>query len=54
MGGIRSEVYPGVWPGIKDVLKNTLIVLVMCLLVGALIWLVDFGLGQLLGLILGK
>ena len=50
----KSEVKKIVWPGIKDVLKNTLIVLVMCLLVGALIWLVDFGLGQLLGLILGK
>lgn len=50
----KSEVKKIVWPNIKDVLKNTLIVLVMCLLVGALIWLVDFGLGQLLNLILGN
>lgn len=49
----KSEVKKIVWPGIKMVLKNTLIVLIMCLLIGALIWLLDFGLGQLLELILG-
>ncbi|MDO4618779.1 MAG: preprotein translocase subunit SecE [Clostridia bacterium] len=43
----KSEVKKIVWPGIKDVVKNTLIVLVMCLLVGAFIWLLDFGLGNL-------
>lgn len=47
----KSEVKKIVWPGFKDVIKNTLIVLVMCLLVGALIWLVDFGLGELLKLV---
>ena len=49
----KSEVKKIVWPGKMDVIKNTVIVLIMCLLVGALIWLVDFGLGQLLNLILG-
>ncbi len=49
----KSEVKKIVWPNIKDVVKNTVIVLVMCLIVGALIWVVDFGLGQLLNLILG-
>ena len=49
----RSEVKKIVWPGIKDVLKNTLIVLIMCLIVGAFIWLLDFGLGKLLEVILG-
>ncbi|MBO4433782.1 MAG: preprotein translocase subunit SecE [Clostridia bacterium] len=49
----KSEVKKIVWPGIKDVLKNTLIVLVMCLVVGAFIWLLDFGLGKLLEVILG-
>ena len=49
----KSEVKKIVWPGWKDVLKNTLIVLIMCVLVGAFIWLVDFGLGRLLELILG-
>lgn len=49
----KSEVKKIVWPGYKDVLKNTLIVLVMCLLVGAFIWLLDYGLGSLIKVILG-
>lgn len=44
----KSETKKIVWPGIRDVAKNTFIVLVMCLLVGALIWVVDFGLAKLL------
>ena len=49
----KSETKKIVWPGIKDVVKNTVIVIIICLLIGALIWGVDFGLGKLLGLILG-
>lgn len=49
----KSEVKKIVWPGFKDVAKNTLIVIIMCLIVGALIWLEDFGLGKLIALILG-
>ena len=48
----KSEVKKIVWPGIKDVAKNTVIVLVMCLIVGAFIWLLDLGLGKLIELIL--
>lgn len=49
----KSEIKKIVWPGWKDVAKNTIIVLIMCLIIGALIWLIDFGLGRLLELILG-
>ena len=49
----KSEVKKIVWPGFKDVVKNTVIVLIMCLLIGILIWVIDYGLGQLLSLILG-
>ena len=49
----KSEVKKIVWPGFKDVIKNTLIVIIICVIVGVLIWLVDFGLGKLLELILG-
>ena len=49
----KSEVKKIVWPGPRDVVKNTVIVLIMCVIVGAFIWLVDYGLGQLLKLILG-
>jgi preprotein translocase subunit SecE len=50
----KSEIKKIVWPGFKDVAKNTLIVIIMCLIVGALIWLEDFGLGKLIALILSK
>ena len=49
----KSEAKKIVWPGIKMVLKNTLIVIIMCLLIGALIWILDFGLAKLLELITG-
>ncbi len=49
----KSEIKKIVWPGWKEVAKNTVIVLIMCLIIGALIWAVDFGLGELLKLILG-
>lgn len=49
----KSEVKKIVWPGPRDVVKNTIIVLIMCLIIGVFIWLLDLGLGQLLKLILG-
>ena len=49
----KSEVKKIVWPSFRDVVKNTVTVLVMCLIIGALIWAIDFGLGKLLELILG-
>ncbi len=48
----KSEVKKIVWPTFRDVLKNTGIVLVMCLLVGIIIWLLDWGLGSLIKIIL--
>ena len=44
----KSEVKKIVWPTRKTVFKNTVIVLAICLIIGAFIWLVDFGLGNLL------
>ena len=49
----KSEIKKIVWPGWKDVAKNTFIVLAICLIIGAFIWVVDFGLAKLLELILG-
>ena len=50
----KSEVKKIVWPGFKEVVKNTLIVLVISAIIGIFIWLLDFGLGQLVSLIIGK
>ena len=44
----KSEVTKIVWPKFRDVIKNTVIVLIMCLLVGVVIWAIDYGLGELL------
>ena len=51
---LRGETKKIVWPGMHDVLKNTLTVLVMCLVIGVLIWGIDLGLGKLLDLILNR
>ena len=48
----KSEIKKVVWPGPRSVVKNTLIVLAMCVAVGAFIWLLDLGLGKLLELVL--
>ena len=50
----KSEVKKIVWPSLNDVVKNTLIVLVICVIIGIFIWVVDFGLAELLDLILGS
>lgn len=49
----KGEIKKIVWPGIKTVVRNTVVVLIVCLVIGAFIWLFDFGLAQLLNLILG-
>ena len=49
----KSEVKKIVWPGLNEVVKNTVIVLIICLIIGAFIWAVDFGLAKLLELVLG-
>ena len=49
----KSEIKKIVWPGPKTVVRNTVVVLVVCLVIGAFIWLLDFGLAKLLDLILG-
>lgn len=49
----KGEIVKIVWPGPRSVVKNTLIVLVMCLIVGVFIWAVDSGLKALIGLIPG-
>lgn len=49
----KSEITKIVWPSRKTVIRNTVVVLVMCAVVGVYIWLLDLGLAKLLGLILG-
>lgn len=48
----KSEVKKIVWLGPKAIVKNTIVVIVMCLILGAFIWLIDLGIGELIRLIL--
>lgn len=47
----KSELKKISWPKFPAVVRNTIIVLIMCAVVGAFIWLVDLGLGKLLELV---
>ena len=47
----KGEIKKIVWPNFRTVVKNTIIVLVMCAIVGVFIWAVDIGLNALLRLI---
>lgn len=49
----KGEIKKVVWPDFKTVMKNTGVVIAVCLIVGAFIWVLDFGLAHLLDLILG-
>lgn len=49
----RGELKKIVWPSSKEVIKSTGVVLLVVVLIGSCIWLVDFGLSKLLGLIMG-
>ncbi len=50
----KGEIKKIVWPGPKAVVKNTIIVLIMCALCGLFIWLVDLGLSALIDLIYNR
>ncbi len=47
----KSETKKIVWPKFKTVVKNTLIVLVMCAIFGVIVWALDYGLGALVNLL---
>lgn len=50
---MKSELKKVVWPSGKQMVNNTIIVLVSVLIVGIIVCLFDFGAGELIGL-LGK
>ncbi len=48
---IRSELKKVLWPSRKQVLNNTLTVLITCLILGGVIWILDYALGFLYTLV---
>jgi len=51
---IRMELKKVVWPTRKQLVNNTITVLIACLIIGAIIWIVDFGLKKIVELTLTK
>lgn len=45
----RGELKKIVWPDFKTVMKNTGIVLLTVVIIGAMVWILDFGLSQGIG-----
>ncbi|MDQ2086693.1 preprotein translocase subunit SecE [Herbivorax sp. ANBcel31] len=48
---VRSELKKVIWPTKTQLMNNTLTVLIMCLIIGAFIWGLDYGLNILRGLV---
>ncbi|HEY8499967.1 MAG TPA: preprotein translocase subunit SecE [Clostridia bacterium] len=48
---VRAELKKVIWPSKNQVINNTIIVLITCLVIGAIIWILDFALGQLYTLV---
>ncbi len=48
---MAAEIRKIVWPGPKSVLRNSIIVLIICAILGAFIWIVDFLLGSVVNFI---
>lgn len=51
---VRAELKRVIWPTPNQLVTNTIAVLVVCLLIGAVIWIADFGLAWLFELVIGK
>lgn len=50
---LRGEMKKVVWPTKEAVIKNTIVVITVCVLVGVAIWVLDFGLTQSIKLLFG-
>ncbi|HOM02295.1 MAG TPA: preprotein translocase subunit SecE [Acetivibrio sp.] len=48
---IKNELKRVIWPTRSQLINNTITVLIMCLIVGVIIWLFDLGFGAIYNLI---
>ena len=51
---IRMELKKVIWPTREQLVNNTLIVFAACLLIGAVIWIADAGLGVIYSAVFGS
>jgi preprotein translocase subunit SecE len=50
---IRAELKKVTWTGRKEVMSGTIAVLVLCGIISLFLWVIDFGLSQMVRLVLG-
>jgi preprotein translocase subunit SecE len=50
---IRAELKKVTWTGRKEVMSGTIAVLVLCGIISLFLWVIDFGLSQVVRLVLG-
>ncbi|MEA4846308.1 MAG: preprotein translocase subunit SecE [Clostridiaceae bacterium] len=50
----RAEVKKVTWPNRKELFQHTEVVITSIILVGAVLWVVDFAFGKVLNLLLAK
>ena len=50
--GVKAELKKVIWPGKKDLINYTAVVVFMCVLVGLVVYLLDLGIHQVLSLII--
>jgi preprotein translocase subunit SecE len=48
---VRTELKKVIWPSRNQVINNTITVLITCLVIGGIIWILDFILGQVYTLV---
>ncbi len=48
---VKNELKKVIWPSRTQLINNTLTVLGVCFIIGALIWVADFGLVRLAGVV---
>ncbi|HHW47503.1 MAG TPA: preprotein translocase subunit SecE [Clostridiaceae bacterium] len=49
---IKNELKKVIWPTRKQLVNNTITVLFVCLVIGIIIWVLDFGLAKLVEAVL--
>ncbi len=51
---VRAELKKVIWPTRQQLVNNTVTVLLTCLVIGAIIWVADFALSEIVGWTLAK
>lgn len=50
--GVKAETKKVIWPTRKETVNYTSVVILMCLIFGAVVWVLDLGIHHLLSLII--